>query len=255
MYVADGAVFTAPYAAPRSDEKVTVRFPESIETRFVRIEVLTWNAHMSMRAGLAIVAPEVLIACVDQATCESRAQKDGLAIGGGGYQFAGDYGTKGCYTYEAGTYAGMVFYGTGGDAEASADDVAAWQKAGAPLGEGTFVLRGGNSGQLCADEGDKIVCNRNAVGPLEKFTLEKHGNYYALKGGKDGRYCADEGSRVTCNRPWVHSWERFTIEKHGDKISLKGGRGGKFCADEGHAGVKCDRHAVGSWESFSLQKA
>ena len=276
VYVADGAVFTAPYAAPRSDEKVTVRFPESIETRFVRIEVLTWNAHMSMRAGLAIVAPEVLIACVDQATCESRAQKDGLAIGGGGYQFAGDYGTKGCYTYEAGTYAGMVFYGTGGDAEASADDVAApkarmmcvatpeqkkaaemaaWQKAGAPLGEGTFVLRGGNSGQLCADEGDKIVCNRNAVGPLEKFTLEKHGNYYALKGGKDGRYCADEGSRVTCNRPWVHSWERFTIEKHGDKISLKGGRGGKFCADEGHAGVKCDRHAVGSWESFSLQKA
>lgn len=93
------------------------------------------------------------------------------------------------------------------------------------------------------------------MGPLEKFTLEKHGNYYALKGGKDGRYCADEGSRVTCNRPWVHSWERFTIEKHGDKISLKGGRGGKFCADEGHAGVKCDRHAVGSWESFSLQKA
>ena len=38
----------------------------------------------------------------------------GLIIGGAGYEFAGDYTPKGCYTYSSGTYKGRAYYGTGG---------------------------------------------------------------------------------------------------------------------------------------------
>ena len=41
----------------------------------------------------------------------------GLQKGGSGVDFAGDFGTKGCYAYETGTYAGMAYYGTGGTDE------------------------------------------------------------------------------------------------------------------------------------------
>jgi hypothetical protein len=42
--------------------------------------------------------------------------KAGLELGGGGTEFAGDYGTKGLYTYTLGKYKGMAFFGTGGTA-------------------------------------------------------------------------------------------------------------------------------------------
>ena len=36
-------------------------------------------------------------------------------MGGHGYAFSGNYGTKGCYAYEAdSSYSNMAFYGTGG---------------------------------------------------------------------------------------------------------------------------------------------
>ena len=45
-----------------------------------------------------------------------QAVKAGLELGGGGTEFAGDYGTKGLYTYTLGKYKGMAFFGTGGTA-------------------------------------------------------------------------------------------------------------------------------------------
>ena len=46
--------------------------------------------------------------------CEAAANSLGLEKGYGNYNFAGSYGTKGCYAYETGNYAGVAFYGTGG---------------------------------------------------------------------------------------------------------------------------------------------
>jgi ABC-type branched-subunit amino acid transport system substrate-binding protein len=54
--------------------------------------------------------------------CKAAAGRQGLSKGGGGWAFAGKYTQKGCYTYTAGKFAGMAFYGTGGtDAEQSAE--------------------------------------------------------------------------------------------------------------------------------------
>ena len=57
------------------------------------------------------------------ADCEIEAIAKGLRIGGEGYDFEGDYITKGCYAYDSGNYEGIAFFGTGGfiaDMEAEA---------------------------------------------------------------------------------------------------------------------------------------
>ena len=48
--------------------------------------------------------------------CRSAGEKLGLEFGGGGYEFIGEYGTKGCYAYteESSDYGGRIYYGTGG---------------------------------------------------------------------------------------------------------------------------------------------
>ena len=58
---------------------------------------------------------------------------------------------------------------------------------------------------------------------------------YALKGGRGGKYCADEEDKIVCDRDTVGSWERFNLEEQSDgsTFALKGGRGGKYCANEG----------------------
>jgi len=60
------------------------------------------------------IAPRSVCDPYSQQECEAAARKLGLQLGGNGYDFAGDYGTKGCYAYISGTYAEMAFYGTGG---------------------------------------------------------------------------------------------------------------------------------------------
>ena len=57
--------------------------------------------------------------------CIDAGKKSGL-ITYGGANFAGDWSTKGCYSYKYGKYAGTYWYGTGGDAperKASLDHV------------------------------------------------------------------------------------------------------------------------------------
>ena len=46
--------------------------------------------------------------------CENAIEKLGLSKGGGGYEFDGYYGRKGCYAYKSGSWANMAFYGIGG---------------------------------------------------------------------------------------------------------------------------------------------
>ena len=52
--------------------------------------------------------------------CINAAQRLGLtisSISATGYNFAGDYGTKGCYSYHKGDDKGVVYYGTNGENE------------------------------------------------------------------------------------------------------------------------------------------
>jgi len=48
--------------------------------------------------------------------CKVAAERLGLQTGGTGWDFSGDFGTKGCYTYTSGKYEGRAYYGTGGTA-------------------------------------------------------------------------------------------------------------------------------------------
>lgn len=64
-------------------------------------------------------APEASDPCKEapaysEAACKAAAHEAGLKIGGAGHEFAGDYKTKGCYTYDEGPEVGHVYYGTGG---------------------------------------------------------------------------------------------------------------------------------------------
>jgi integrin beta 3 len=58
------------------------------------------------------------------------------------------------------------------------------------------------------------------------------GTTIGLKGGRDRRWCADEHNRIRCNRGWIHGWEKFTVWSGGGRVALKGGRGHRWCADE-----------------------
>ena len=51
--------------------------------------------------------------------CESAIKKNGLVKGGKGWNFEGNYVTKGCYAYKSGKFKGYAYYGTGGSHEAN----------------------------------------------------------------------------------------------------------------------------------------
>jgi len=125
----------------------------------------------------------------------------------------------------------------------------------------TIALLGGHSQKWCADEGDRIKCNRNEVGTWERFYLhDAGGGKWALRGGKNHKWCADEDSRIICNRNQIGSWEKFTIGRISGQNTARSFRGGKpngysnakFCADEKDYGMKCNRHSVGRLERFDI---
>jgi len=79
--------------------------------------------------------------------------------------------------------------------------------------EGAFALKNNEAGKYCADEGNRIICNRNDIAQWERFhDVDLGDNRIALLGGKTGKYCADEGNGIVCNRPHVQGWEIFTVE-------------------------------------------
>lgn len=120
----------------------------------------------------------------------------------------------------------------------------------------TVALKGGrnHNNYYCADDGDRISCNRNAIGQWEKFKVFSGGpGKIALRGGKSNQFCADEGNRIRCNRKWIQGWEKFKIEDAGGgKIALRGGQRGRVCADETY-NTKCNRGGIGQWEKFTVE--
>jgi hypothetical protein len=122
----------------------------------------------------------------------------------------------------------------------------------AELADDIYTIKGGRVGKYCADEGGKIVCDRDHVGGWEQFRIAKHGDWYSIA-GRDGKFCADEQHTVKCDRGSVGGWERFNIDKIGDKYALRPDREHKYCADEPD-GVKCDRDVAQGWELFTLEK-
>jgi len=58
-------------------------------------------------------APAPATTCVpySEEACKQVANSLGLSQGGAGYDMVGDYDTIGCYAYNSGSYANMVFYG------------------------------------------------------------------------------------------------------------------------------------------------
>ena len=53
--------------------------------------------------------------CENSIACKNAAKAANLKIGGAGYSFEGDYGTKGCYTYSSTEYNNHAYFGTGGN--------------------------------------------------------------------------------------------------------------------------------------------
>ena len=78
-----------------------------------------------------------------------------------------------------------------------------------------FALRNSETGQLCSDEGRRIVCDHQGLpGRAEMFSVLSIGNdKFALVGGKDDRFCVDRGDRVSCDQR-AHSPDdaQFDIE-------------------------------------------
>jgi len=40
------------------------------------------------------------------------------------------------------------------------------------VGDGKIALEGGRGGKYCADENEKVICNRNKIKAWEKFCLK-----------------------------------------------------------------------------------
>lgn len=106
----------------------------------------------------------------------------------------------------------------------------------------------------CADDSDKMRCNRPHLLSWEQFTVENAGSgRVALRGGQNGKYCADEDWRIICNRDAIGSWEKFQVLDAGEgKIALRGGKSGKVCVDNGEDGIACNVDHVNSKAIFEL---
>lgn len=67
-----------------------------------------------------------------------------------------------------------------------------------------FAFKNKLTGKYCADEGNRIVCNRDAVGDWERYAFIKHpeGRDFSFPGAKSGaarKACSDKASNIMCN--------------------------------------------------------
>merc|ERR1719510_1072257 len=82
------------------------------------------NMNIDTGSGYMNCLLSALDPCLSREDCEAAAVNAGLEIGGGDYDFAGNYGTKGCFAYSSGEYEGMAYFGTGGSQAEMAASVA-----------------------------------------------------------------------------------------------------------------------------------
>ena len=126
------------------------------------------------------------------------------------------------------------------------------------------AFKGGRSKQYCADEGGKVICDRDIMAGWELFTVSKAtGTNFALKGGKDDKFCSWRNKKLKCDRSEVTKTEEFIIQS----VDAAGGShttvvlktpGGpsrfqlaQFCADDS-GGIVCDRTKLNAWEKYTL---
>jgi hypothetical protein len=67
-----------------------------------------------------------------------------------------------------------------------------------------FAFKNKLTGMYCADEGNRIVCNRDQIGPWEKYAFIKHpeGRDFSFPGPKSGsarKACSDKASNIVCD--------------------------------------------------------
>ena len=90
------------------------------------------------------------------------------------------------------------------------------------------------------------------LGGWEKYTIEKHGDWYGIK-AHNGKYCADERYKIVCDRDSVGGWERFNVEKIGEEFALRSDRDHKYCADT-PGGVNCLKAIPHHSEMFTIER-
>lgn len=120
---------------------------------------------------------------------------------------------------------------------------------------GTYSITGGQYNKYCSDE-SAVRCNRDVVGPWERFLIENNSDgTVSIKGGQYNKYCSDEGN-LNCNKDVIGDWERFLMRKNNDgTATLNSVRNtDKYCTDFGN-NVNCDsKTQVGVWEKFKFNK-
>jgi hypothetical protein len=121
-----------------------------------------------------------------------------------------------------------------------------------------IALQAANGQYVCAEGGggQKLVANRDAIGPWETFTLTELGSGKVALQAANGQYvCAEGGGGqlVVANRDARGPWEEFTLTDLGnDKVALQAANGQYVCAiGGGGQDLIANRDALGPWETFT----
>ncbi len=121
-----------------------------------------------------------------------------------------------------------------------------------------IALQATNGQYVCAEGGggQKLVANRDAIGPWETFTLTELGIGKVALQAANGQYvCAEGGGGqlVVANRDAIGPWETFTLTDLGnDKVALQAANGQYVCAIAGGGqDLIANRDALGPWETFT----
>ena len=182
-----------------------------------------------------------------QRACINAGKKLGLIIGGSGYKFAGNYGTKGCYAYHSGQFAGRVYYGTGGKGKQKRAEV--FYPKYRPIGydcseKGCTVLGQKGDGtsrgtceqyMLCHFDGScKPICN--VLGSL---------GYGRARGTcNEGLVCLSDG---TCRNPATCGFKSIkkneVVLHEGEEVVRKLGISIKDCKSFCHQNADCKSFA------------
>ncbi len=85
--------------------------------------------------------------------------------------------------------------------------------------------------------------------------LFKTGDTFSFKNSDSGKICSDDTNGILCNRDVVGYWEMFKmniVDANTNKIGIKSGRTGNWCSDMGTDTVHCDTANLNTYETFQL---
>ncbi len=98
----------------------------------------------------------------------------------------------------------------------------------------TFSFKNFDSGKICSDDTNGILCNRDSVGSWEMFKIQivdANTNKIGIKSGRTGNWCSDMGTDTThCDTANLNTYETFQlIPLDNNKFLIKSGRTGQNC--------------------------